>query len=98
MEVVILLVIYLVECVPNKMDNANINVFNMITRISELKTLTKYICGCKCKIDDTKCNSNQKWNKEFCQCECKNPIKHIHVKKIVWNPSTCGCKTAIKAI
>ena len=48
-------------CVPNKMENININVFNMITRTNESKTLTKHIpWGCKCKFGGTKCNSNQK--------------------------------------
>ena len=36
------------------------------------KNLTKDIlCECKCKFDGKKCNSNQKWNKDTCRCECK---------------------------
>ena len=47
-------------CVPNKTEDLNLKVFNMITRINELKTLTKHIsCKCKCKFDETKCKSNQ---------------------------------------
>ena len=47
-------------CVPNKTEDLNLSVFNMITRIKESKTLTKHIsCECKCKFDGTKCNSNQ---------------------------------------
>ena len=46
-------------CVPNKTEDLNIHVFNMIIGISESKTLTKYIsCECKCKFDGRKFNSN----------------------------------------
>ena len=27
---------------------------------------------CKCKFNSTTCDSNQNWNNETCQCECKN--------------------------
>ena len=50
-------------CIPNKTNDLNLSVFNMITGINELKTLCKHIlCECKCKFDGTKCNSNQWWN------------------------------------
>ena len=33
---------------------------------------TKVIsCKCKCKFGGRKCNLNQKWNNDECQCECK---------------------------
>ena len=39
-------------CVPNKKENLNLSVFNMITGINELKTLTKQIsCECECRFD-----------------------------------------------
>ena len=58
-------------CVLNKTENLNLSVFNMITRINELKTLPKHILReCKCKFDGRKCNSNQKWNNNKCRCEC----------------------------
>ena len=34
-------------CIPNKMDDSNLSVFNMITGINESKTLTKHISS-KC--------------------------------------------------
>ena len=47
----------------------------MNTGIHELKTLTKHIsCQCKFKFDKRKCISDQWWNNNKCQCECK---KHI---------------------
>ena len=47
-------------CVPNKTEELNLGVFNMITGIKESKTLTKHIsCECKCRFDGRKCNSHQ---------------------------------------
>ena len=47
-------------CEPNKTEDLNLSMLNMITRINESKTLTKHMsCECKCKLDGTKCNSNQ---------------------------------------
>ena len=48
-------------CVPNKTEDLNLSVFNMITGINESKMLTKHIsCKYECKLDGRKCNSNQK--------------------------------------
>ena len=45
--------------VPNKIEDLNLSVSNMITGINESKTLTKHIsCECNCKFDGRKCNSN----------------------------------------
>ena len=39
-------------CVPNKTEDLDLSVFNIITGINESKTLTKNIsCECKCKFD-----------------------------------------------
>ena len=44
--------------VPNKTD-LNLSMFNMITGINKLKTLTKYVsCKSKCKFDGRKHNSS----------------------------------------
>ena len=78
-------------CVPNKAEDLNLSVFNMITGINELETLTKQIsCKCKCKFDGRKCNSNQKWNNNKCWCECRK--YHICGKDYIWNLATCSCK------
>ena len=40
-------------CVPNKTEDLNLSMFNMITGINESKTLTKHIsCGYKCRFDE----------------------------------------------
>ena len=57
----------------------------MIIRINELTTLLKHItCDCKLEFDGRKRNSSQKWNKDLCRCECKNPVKHCVCKKIIF--------------
>ena len=59
-------------CVPNKTEDLNLSMFNMITGISESKALTKHIsCQCKCRFDEKKCNSDQWWNYNKFQCEGK---------------------------
>ena len=54
-------------CIPNKTEDLNLSVFNMITRINEPKTLAKDTsCECKCEFDGRKCNSDQWWNNYKC--------------------------------
>ena len=58
-------------CVPNKTDDLNLSMFNIVTGINESKTLTNHVsCKSKCKRDRKKCNSNQLWNNDKCWCEC----------------------------
>ena len=78
-------------CVPNKTEDLNLGVFNMITGINDSKTLTKDTsCECKCKFDGRKCNSYQWWNNDKCQCQCKK--HHVCEKDYIWNPATCSCQ------
>ena len=58
------------ECIPNKRDDLHVHVFNMITEINELKTLSEHMsCKCECKFDDRKYKSNQTWNNDKCRCK-----------------------------
>ena len=58
------------ECILNKRDDLHVHVFNMITEINELKTLSEHMsCKCECKFDDRKYKSNQTWNNEKCRCK-----------------------------
>ena len=51
--------------IPNKTEDLNLSVFNIITCINELQTLTKNIsCKRKRKLGGTKCKSNQQWNND----------------------------------
>ena len=73
------------------------NVFNMIAKIYEAKTLIKHIsCSFKYRFSSATYNSNQKWNNDKCQCEC---TKYITYKKDqIWNPSTCICENSINKV
>ena len=44
-------------CIPSKVKDVNVKVFNMITRRNET-------CDCKFRFSSTTCNSNQKWNND----------------------------------
>ena len=59
-------------CIPNKTEDLNLSMFNMITGTNESKTLAKHIsCECKFKLDRTNSNSNQRWNNDKCRFDCK---------------------------
>ena len=60
-------------CVPKETKDIYIKTFNMITNKDEAKAMAEHIsCDCKCKFNNTTCNSNQKWNNKACQCEYEN--------------------------
>ena len=74
--------LYNIGCIPNKTEDLNLRVFNMITGINKSKTLTKHLsCKCKCKFDGGKCNSDQWWNNDKCWNDCK---KIMYMKKIMF--------------
>ena len=79
-------------CIPNKTEDLNLSVFNMITGINESKTLTKQIISweCKWKFDRIKCKSNQWWNNSKRWCNFKK--NYVCKKDCVWNPATCNCE------
>ena len=55
--------------VPNKTEDLNLSMLNMITGRNEPKTFPKPILWkCKCKFDGRNCNSNQKWNNDVDVC------------------------------
>ena len=69
----------------------NVHVFKMITGKNESEILTKDIWWeCKWKFDEKKCNSDQKWNKNKCWCQCRK--RHICGKECIWNPATCSSR------
>ena len=67
----------------------NLMVFNITTELNEPETLTTHVLyQCKCKFDGRKCNSNQNWNNNKCQSECKSLSKHnLYIKDYIWNSS-----------
>ena len=57
---------------------------------------TKYIgwhetCRCKCRLDASVCNNEQRWNEDECRCECEELIDKGRCNKgFIWNPE-CEC-------
>ena len=48
---------------------------------------------CKCRLDASVCNNNQRWNDDKCRCECRELIdKEVCDKGSIWNPSNCKCE------
>ena len=50
-------------------------------------------CECKCKLNESVCNSKQKWNHDGCRCECKQLYDSSSYKDdFMCNPSTYDCE------
>ena len=78
-------------CVSSKTKDAIVKVFNVITRITEAKTLAKHIsCDCKCKFNSTIYNSNKKWDNDKFQCKYKK--YRVCEEDYSWNPSASICE------
>ena len=57
----------------------------MVTRRKEFETLVKHMLRvCKCRFDGEKEKPNQKWNKDRCNCRCKNPLKELICRVIIY--------------
>ena len=70
-------------CVPGNTEDVNLNVFNIVTRINESKSLIKHIsCGCKCKFDGKKVIHFKNGIKIFVDVSVKIQQKNVYAKKI----------------
>ena len=50
-------------------------------------------CQCKCRLDDSVCNNEQRWNNDKCWWECKELIyKDVCDKGFIWNRSYFECE------
>ena len=59
----------------------------MITRVNQPKASRKHVSSeCQCRFDERKCNSDEWWENDKCQCEFKK--RHVCEKDYIWNPST----------
>ena len=74
-------------CVPNKTEDLNLSVFNMITGINELK-ISKRLFHANVNVNLIEQNVSLQWlNNDKCWCEWKK--HHVCEKEYIWNPSTC---------
>ena len=59
-------------CVPDKIKNTNVEVFNIMLRTNETRHIKWHkACKCICRRDESICNNKQRWNDDKCRCECK---------------------------
>ena len=66
-------------CFPNKIEDLNTHVFNMITRKNELRILTQHAsCKCECKHDGRKSNLTLICMKYFCNVTAWNVSLGTH--------------------
>ena len=81
--------------VPDVVKNVNVKVFNLMARVNEMRRIVWHgTCKCICRLTEAICNAKQVWNKDKCQCECREDLasKLVRDKGYIWNPSTCSCE------
>ena len=80
--------LYARVCLPNKVKNMNVTVFNLISGVKETRFLIRRE-SCKCNLGWMKVYVIQSKN----QCECKELDDWGSCKNdYMWNTSTCHCE------
>ena len=61
--------------------------------VNETRFLVQHeSCECKCGLNESVCNSKQKWDYDECRCECKELNNWGFCEKYyMWNLSACDC-------
>ena len=60
-------------CVSNKVKNIDVNEFDFMSGINETRLLVQHeSCEYKCGLNESVCNSNQKWNHDKIATDVKN--------------------------
>ena len=81
-------------CVPDIIENINVRVFNLMSRINETRHIMWHeTCKCICRSTASVCNSRQRWTEDRCRRECKELVERkICDKEYICNPSDCQCE------
>ena len=54
-------------CVPDKVENMNVKVFDLLPGVNETKFLVEHeSCECKCRLNESVCNLKQKRSHDEC--------------------------------
>ena len=62
-------------CVPDIVENLNVEVFNLMSRTNETRHIKwNETCKCECRLDASVCNNKQGWNDDKCRWKCKELI------------------------
>ena len=79
--------------IPDVVKSINIKVFNLMSKTNETRHAYWHeTFTCKCRLDASVYNDNQRWENDKCRCECKELIhKGICDKGFTWNPGNRKC-------
>ena len=56
---------YAYLCVPDIMKNITVKVLNLMSRTNKKRHIKLHkTCKCKCRLDVSVCNNNQRWNED----------------------------------
>ena len=73
--------LYAKKCVPNKVKNMNLKVLHLMSGVNEKRFLVQHEpCECKCRLNESICNSNQNWNHNECWHECNELDDRVSCK------------------
>ena len=62
-------------CDPDVVKNLNGKLFNLLSRINEIRHIEWHeTYKCKCRLDSGVCNNKQRWNDDKWRSECKGLI------------------------
>ena len=57
-------------CVPDVAKNINLKVLNLMSRTNKTRHVKWHeTCECKCRLDASVSNNQQRWNEDKCRCE-----------------------------
>ena len=75
-------------CVPEKIKNTNVKVFNLMSRTNETRHIKWHkTYKCRCRLDASVCSNKQRWNEDKFRYECKELIdKGMCDKGSTWSP------------
>ena len=71
----------------------NATEFSLMSGVNEKICLVQHksCCACKCRLNESVCNTKQKWYHG--ECWCKELDNSDSCEKFyMWNPSTCDCE------
>ena len=63
-----------------------------MSRVNKTRFVVQHeLWKCKCGLNETLCNSNEKWDHDECWCKCKELDDWSSCRDdYMWNPSTCN--------
>ena len=62
-------------CLLDVVKNINIKAFNLMSRTNETRHMSLHeTCGCRCRLDASVYDNEQRWISDRCRCECKELI------------------------